>query len=193
MRKVLLSVLFIPLMFSDVFSQDRYQYEPSDAHPFGRLNPEAPPQTADFAPLIGECNCKSVNRKADGTWSPDSVDMIWRFKYFMNGTAVQDETLKADGRHSSSIRQYSADSARWYVTYFSSSTASPSPPVWSGNKKGDDIVLYRPQPSPNGRDGYYRLTFTDISESGYNWRGEWVSTDETIVFPTWLIFCKRDE
>ncbi|MTI20471.1 hypothetical protein E1176_05500 [Fulvivirga sp. RKSG066] len=173
------------------FNTSDFEYEPSETYPFGRLNPKAPSETADFSALIGECDCKSLTRNAQGEWKKDSVDMIWRFKYFMNGMAVQDETLKYDGLHTSSIRQYNADSAKWYVTFYSSSVASPLPSVWEGGKKENDIVLYRPQKAPNGTDGYYRLTFTDISEQGYNWRGEWVSVDESFVYPTWLIFCKR--
>ena len=38
-------------------------YEPSLENPFGLLNPNAPPQVADFAPMIGSCNCISQQRK----------------------------------------------------------------------------------------------------------------------------------
>ena len=74
-------------------------------YPFGRYNPEAPEQVKDFQALIGECKCKSVNRKKDQSWN-EPEDMIWRWKYIMNGKGVQDETLKADGGHSGSIRQF---------------------------------------------------------------------------------------
>jgi len=170
-----------------------YKYEPTAAHPFGQLNPEAPPQTADYAPLIGESNCKSIVRNPDGTWSKDTLDMIWRFKYIMNGMALQDETLKADGKHSGSIRQYNADSAKWYVTYFSSSAANPRPPVWSGSRDGDHMILLSPQKSPNGKEGFYRINFENISNEGFNWRGEWISVDSSFVYPTWKIFCKKED
>ena len=177
-------------MYCPSFAQ--YNYEPNDKFPYGRLNPEAPSQTGDYASLIGKSNCKSVTRNADGTWNPDTVDMVWKFRYFMNGTAVQDETLKADQRHSSSIRQYNIDSAAWYVTYFSTG-ASPTPGVWSGGKEGDEIHLYRPQKAPNGMEGFYKLTFYEISQSGFNWKGEWVDPPEQIKYPTWLIFCQKEK
>ena len=106
--------------------------------------------------------------------------------------AVQDETLKADGGHSGSIRQFIADSSRWYVHWFSSKTPTSTFPIWEGNKKENgNIVLYKEQKAPNGMDGFYRLTFYDISKSGYKWIGEWVDKTETTVFPTWKIDCKR--
>ncbi len=171
--------------------QSAYDYEPSSSHPYGMLNPEAPKEVGDFSGLIGACECKSTARKQDQTWA-EAEDMIWTFKYIMNGTAVQDETLKADGSHSGSIRQYIADSSSWYVHYYSSKGPTPVLPTWKGGKTDDTtIVLYREQKAPNGTDGFYRLTFSEISEEGFNWLGEWVNIDETIVYPTWKIECKR--
>ncbi|MGI9550627.1 MAG: YybH family protein [Aurantibacter sp.] len=174
-----------------VFSQ--YQYDPSAENPFGLPNPDAPQQLLDFAPLIGECNCKSVSRKADQTWA-EPVDMIWRWKYIMNGMGIQDETLKADGKHSGSIRQFIADSTKWYVHYYSSGSPSIRLPSWEGNKNEEgNIVLYREQKAPNGMEGYFRLTFSEMSAAGFKWVGEWVNLDETITYPTWKIDCKKGE
>ncbi len=176
-----------------VCSFSQYQFEPSAEHPYGLPNPEAPQQVLDFMPLIGECNCKSVSRKADQTWA-EPIDMVWRFKYIMNGMAVQDETLKADGKHSGSIRQFIPDSTRWYVHYYSSGAPSVQLPVWEGTKnKEGNIVLYREQKAPNGVDGFYRLSFSEMSTKGFKWVGEWVSKDETITYPTWKIDCLRNQ
>ena len=168
-----------------------YDYEPTEKYPFGQVNPDAPKEVADFEPLIGLCDCLSIARIDKNTWA-DTVDMTWRFKYIMNGLGVQDETLKADGKHSGSIRQFIADSASWYVHYYSSNGPTTTLSTWEGNKTEDgNIVLYRDNPAPNGTEGNYRLTFYDISEDGYNWVGEWTTKDESIVYPTWKIFCKK--
>lgn len=156
-----------------------------------KLNPNAPEQTEDYQQLIGECNCKSISKNPDRTWA-EPVDMIWRWKYIMNGTAVQDETIKADGKHSGSIRQYNKDSLNWYVHYYASNVASPKLRIWKGNKnKEGNIVLYMDQKAPNGTEGFSRLTFYDIDEKGYKWIGEWVDKTETVVFPFWKITCVR--
>lgn len=179
----------MPLVMSGQVKNSKL-YEASDEFPFGRINPTAPTELNDFEKLIGICDCKSESRNADGTWA-EPIDMEWKFKYIMNGMAIQDETLKDDGKHSGSIRQYSKDSARWYVHYYSSAAISTRLSTWEGNKKNDDIVLYREQKAPNGMEGFYRLTFSSISSIGFNWIGEWVDKSEKIIYPTWKIHCKK--
>ncbi|WP_343485581.1 nuclear transport factor 2 family protein [Allomuricauda sp. d1] len=181
--------LFLLILPTLIFAQ--YQYEPSAEHPFGLPNPKAPKEIMDFAPMIGECDCKSQSQNQDQTWA-GPVDMVWRFKYIMNGTAVQDETLKANGGHSGSIRQFIADSTQWYVHYYSNKGPTTVLPTWEGTKKENgNIILYRAQKAPNGMEGFYRLTFSDMDENGFKWAGEWVNPDETIVYPTWKIDCTK--
>lgn len=186
----LLFALILAFSFHIVSAQ--YDYEASSNYPYGRWNPEAPTQLKDFELLIGKSDCSSIARVDQNTWA-DTVQMTWVFKYIMNGKAVQDETLKADGTHSGSIRQFNSDSSKWYVHYYTSAAAVATLPSWEGGKKTEDIVLYREQPSPNGSDGYYRLTFLDIEQDSFNWEGAWVSPDESIVYPTWKIFCEKTD
>lgn len=175
-----------------IWGQTSYNdFEPNTQHPFGKPNPKAPTQITDWAELIGESECKSISRNPDGTWA-DTLDMIWRFKYIMNGWAVQDETLKADGKNAGSIRQYNADSAAWYVHYYSSGYAAPVLPAWKGNiNEEGEINLYKEQQAPNGMEGFYKISFTEISEKGFNWLGQWVNPDESIIYPTWKIYCRK--
>jgi hypothetical protein len=193
---MLKKVLFISVILTSVFAkaQDFTGYEASSEHPYGLPNPDAPQQIKDFAPMIGKCDCKSEARNPDGSWA-EAIDMIWTFKYIMNGMGVQDETLKADGKHSGSIRQYHADSARWYVHWYGSASPTTVLSTWEGNASAekDKIVLYRDQKAPNGMDGYFRLTFHDMTKSGYKWVGEWTDKTEKVIFPTWKITCTRRE
>lgn len=186
--------LYLTILLSFVFSaqaQVPYPFEPSIENPYGLPNPEMPEQFLDFGPLIGESDCKSITRIDQNTWG-DTVQMIWRFKYIMNGMAVQDETLKEDGKNAGSIRQYIADSARWYVHYYSSAAPSTVLSVWEGNKTEDGkIILYKDQSAPNGMAGNYKITFSEITDKGFNWLGEWTTKDESILYPTWKIHCKK--
>jgi hypothetical protein len=194
MKKLIYSFILILTLFS--FNQSIAQtnsmveYEPTADHPFGKLNPEAPKELNDFAPMIGLCDCLSERRNQDGTWQ-DPINMIWKFKYIMNGMAIQDETYKADGVHSGSIRQFNQDSLQWYVHYYSSNSPTPRLSSWAGDKKEDKIVLSMPQKAPNGMDGFSRLTFYDISNNGFKWIGEWTDTAGQIAYPFWKIDCTK--
>ena len=185
-------IAFLLSSVSIIAQTNMTQYEPNAEFPFGRYNPDVPEQLKDFQSLLGECTCKSFTRKKDQTWA-DPEDMIWRWKYIMNGKGIQDETLKADGRNSGSIRQFDKDRMRWNVHYYSSAGTPKTLPTWHGNKKDGKIVLYRPQKAPNGMDGFYRLTFYEISKKGYKWVGEWVDKNEQVAFPTWRIECIRED
>lgn len=168
----------------------QFDYEPSAENPFGLPNPEAPPEIKDYQSLIGICDCISTRRKPDGSWAAPN-NMSWEFKYIMNGMAVQDQTLKEDGLHAGSIRQYIADKGNWYVHYYSSSAPTTQLGAWEGGKVGEEMILYRDQKAPNGMEGKYKITFYDISDAGFKWKGEWVSPDESIVYPTWNIECTK--
>ncbi len=190
MNTIKLSFLFVLMPFL-VLSQNAENYDVSQSQPFGKANPKAPAAIDDYAFLIGECDCLSTQRNQAGVFQ-DTLKSKWTFKYILNGMAIQDETLKSDGSSSSSIRQFNADSAKWYVTYFSGAVASASPTTWAGDaKKGNNMVLFAPQKAPNGIDGDSRLTFYEISEKGFRWKGEWISKDGTIVYPFWMIDCKK--
>jgi len=95
---------FLCICFT-TFAIAQSEYEPTALDPYGMKNPKAPKQLDDFKPMIGMCDCDSERRNPDGTWAK-AVKMTWKFKYIMNGMAIQDETLKADGKHSGSIRQF---------------------------------------------------------------------------------------
>ncbi|GAB5409108.1 MAG: hypothetical protein BalsKO_14730 [Balneolaceae bacterium] len=169
----------------------QYEYEPSKENPFGKISSHAPEQLTDFAPMIGESKCESISRAPDQTWNTPHK-MLWRFKYIMNGMAVQDEVLRTEAPNAGSIRQFNADSAKWYVHYYTVGNPPSTLPSWEGTKTDDDkIILYREQKAPNGLDGYYRITFFDITESSFEWIGEWVNMNETVVFPTWKISCTK--
>lgn len=186
--KLILTFTF--LLFTGISSaQDTY--ESSKEFPYGQPNPEAPKQLSDYDELIGLCNCTSTKKDQQGKWG-DPVDMTWEFKYIMNGMAVQDQTLKNDNIHSGSIRQFNADSSKWYVHFYSVSGAPKTLQTWEGNRTDDKMVLYKNQKAPNGTDGYYRITFFDISELGFRWKGEWTDLNETMAFPIWKIDCKKN-
>ena len=169
----------------------RHANDPSPGMPGGRAHPDAPKQVKDFENMIGTCDCESVRRNPDQTWG-DTTSLEWRFKYILNGMAVQDETWNEKGSYATSIRQFKPDSGYWVVSYYASGWVATQPPVWLGGKEGDNIVLRRPQQAPgSGIPGFSELSFYDITESGFRWKSEWLDSAGTIVYPTWMINCSK--
>lgn len=190
MNRLLLTSLFLAIaLITQAQPAEWQKYEPSDENPYGLRNPNAPEQLDDFAPMIGTCDCKSLSRNPDGSW-PDTTAMVWTFKYIMNGNAIQDLTW-SDKLQATSIRQFHPDSLQWVVGYNSFPGVTTTPSTWLGKKEGDDIVLKLPQKAPNGMDGVSRLTFTNIRDDGFEWRGEWTNEAQKIVYPFWLIWCTK--
>ncbi len=192
-KSLLLYVTFIVTLSITINVNAQFEYEPSTQNPYGLVNPDAPSELSDFDPLIGLSECTSEIRNPDGSWNEPS-SMVWKWKYIMNGLAVQDEVLREDFPNAGSIRQFNADSAAWYVHYYSSNSPIPTLPSWKGGKQDNgDIILYRAQQAPNGMDGFYKINFLDITEKSFYWQGEWVNPDESIIYPTWKIDCKKIE
>jgi hypothetical protein len=185
----LLSLLLALSVLLPAQTQDWQQYEPSKEFPYGQKHPDAPAQLDDFQPMIGTCDCKSLQRSPDGTWA-DTLDMVWSFKYILNGRAIQDQTWR-ENSSATSIRKFNPDSSLWVVDYHSFPGLSTKSSLWLGKKEGEEIVLKMPQKSPGGLDGISRLTFTNISETGFDWRGEWVNEEMQVVYPFWLIWCEK--
>lgn len=149
------------------------------------------PSLDDFSDMIGTCNCKSKRKGSDGNWL-EAVDATWTFKYIMDGKGVQDNFSLANGLSGGSIRQYNEKEKSWYVHYYASNSPTPTLQSWAGEKtKENNIVLYSPQKSPDGEDGFYKLSFYDISKNGYKWKGEWVNKDESKINAFWTIECIR--
>lgn len=157
---VSLFIVLLPLPARAQIQISDFPYSVTPEQPYGSYNPEAPVELKDFEPMIGSSLCESVQRNPDGSWQ-DTTDVIWEFRYIFDGKAVQDITWKGDGNHSSSIRQFNADSSKWAVTYFSANNANFNPPGWYGGKTDNgNIVLTRPQQAPgSGTPGTNRLTF----------------------------------
>lgn len=186
-------VFIFSLVISTVSAQTKTindEFNPSAMYPFGRPNPQAAQQITDFEELIGICNCESIRRNSDGSWQ-DSSAMVWKFKYIMNGLAIQDETWNADGSCATSIRRFNPDSLNWVVSYYGSRAVPNTVSIWLGKRVNDQIILKMPQKAPNGTEGTSRLTFYDISNNGFKWKGEWVSLDGSIVYPFWKIYCNK--
>ncbi len=91
-------------------------YEPSPVYPFGRLNPDAPPETAQFSFIVGEFDCvDEIINPQDGKWV--TIAAIWNAKYFLNGQGIIDQYWSPQFS-TSNIRIFEGKEKKWKVTFF---------------------------------------------------------------------------
>ena len=177
----------LPVAASD-YRQMETQYDPGPGQPFGKMNPQASPEVSEFSFLIGRNDCHEERRDPQtGQWQTPGK-RIWDAAWYMNGHAVRDWGSTSGGQ-TANIRIFDPVDGRWKVSYFSSPTYSNG--IWQGGLQGADIVLTRPQKAPNGTDGESRLTFYEIADTSFRWKGEWVAEDGSVIYPFWRITCQK--
>lgn len=190
MRKLslLLVMLFLAACQANLPRVASLSYEPSEQHPFGRANPDAPPELAQFHFMVGENDCSEQRlNNTTGDWVAGS--RTWDGHYFMNGFAIRDGGTSG-ATTNGNIRVYDAVANEWVVTFFSAPTYSSS--TWRGKMEGENLILRQPQKAPGTDfDGFSTLTFSDVSSQGFDWVGEWISEDGSVVFPFWRTQCQK--
>ncbi|WP_460217964.1 hypothetical protein [Psychroserpens sp. MEBiC05023] len=200
MKKIKHVIIFVSIMVLNgfsIFSQhnnqinvDSIEYEANEQNPYGRPNSNAPEELQDFEKLIGICNCKSV--QYNGDVAGDTLNLKWRWKYILNGNAIQDDGWLDNGKiitPFTSIRILNPHTKQWQVPFFVPFMTS-EPQIWKGGKLGDEIVLRKSEPKSNGHEIESVLTFSNITEKGFNWIGKFVnlsSKKETVFWKIWCV------
>ena len=91
---------------------------------FGRPNPEAPPETAQFAFLIGEFHISLHGWQGDGWTPPRAEGARWNGRYGLNGMAIYDEWFDpsaddTDGTWGVNVRTYDPAEQLWKMMWIS--------------------------------------------------------------------------
>ncbi len=155
-------------------------YESNAAFPYGRLNPNAPPETKQFAFMIGEFDCADeIFNGQTNRWIKFTA--IWNAKYFLNGRGILDQYWSPQFS-TSNIRIFDAKAKKWKVTFFQMPGYSSG--VWSGIKEGENLVMRQGDDKQGSR-----LTFHNIGKEGFDWVG--ASIKEGKAIPFWKSSCKR--
>ena len=162
-------------------------YGPSPAYPFGRPNPDAPPELQQFDFMVGEFDCEEATRSRDGSWN--EFKAIWNARYFLNGYGIQD--VYWNPRFSTTnLRIFDPAVGRWKVTYFKMPRYGSG--VWEGKKEGDKIILRNDPPGEQGTRRISILTFSNIRSDGFDWLGgSYRENDPANIRQGWRSSCKR--
>jgi hypothetical protein len=175
--------LFLVMLAGQGFAQTVIPqgFEPDAKNAFGKLNPDAPAETAHFGFMIGEFACEDAFLNSqDGKWL--KFPAIWSAKYFLNGHGILDQYWSPTFS-TSNIRIYDVKEKKWNVTFFRMPGYAAAP-VWIGEKEGAKMVMRQGDDTKGTR-----LTFSDITKDGFNWVGESMAEGKASLF--WTSKCKR--
>jgi hypothetical protein len=192
MKNILLTFSVLCILTAAISGQDKAtvqkvespllsKYENTATQPYGRLNPDAPPETKQFDFMIGTFDCvDNIRNPQNGKWYQS--ESVWSSSYFLNGFAVQDKYW-SPVTVASGTRIFDKKKGKWIVNYFQSQPGYATG-VWEGMKEGSNMVMRRKNPKYESR-----LTFSQITKDGFEWIGETMTKDQTTS--GWKISCKR--
>jgi len=143
----------------------------------GQINPDAPPETAQFGRLAGIWDVDMAIRQDDGSWPKpgEGLKAEWRFRYILDGWAVQDDWIappsevpveKGPRQLGTNIRIYDPAAGKWRIAWISNTqkTLSTLEAVAEG-EQAERMVLTGKHPSGHTQ----RVTFFDIGEDHFEW------------------------
>lgn len=172
-----------------------FPHEPSVAG-FGTLSPDAPPETAQFAFLVGAWNCKARGMGPDGTLQ-DRPDASWTGYFILDGWAIQDDWISPGpgGKpfHGTNVRSFNAESGKWDNRWLASGSLQWS--YFESEQIDDTMVMIGGEGVDRmNRSFVDRNTFHEIEKSSWKWRKD-RSFDggETWIEGVALIHCLSTE
>lgn len=150
---------------------------PAPAFDPGHLNPDAPPETAQFGRLAGIWDVDMKIRQDDGSWPEKGFPAEWRFRYTLDGWAIQDDwlapppdrPLEEGGRRQlgTNLRIYDPTAKHWDVAWISNTQQQLS--TFEAEAEGDDGIVMTGLHA-SGKPS--RTTFFDMTDDSFEWRLE---------------------
>lgn len=170
----------------------------SPAVPFGRPHPDMPAAFAQFAFLVGEHQCTTQAPRGVNPFDKDDVPIVpfqWSGEYIMDGRAIRDEwaDINSTGMQT---RIYDPDTERWSVRWVGMGVLEGFGLL---ETQGDFSAAMRTDGTIDGviaereyEGALYRsvITFSDITEAGFEWRLETTKDGAPLPFVQ-RISCRR--
>ncbi|GAB5519187.1 MAG: hypothetical protein RhofKO_14380 [Rhodothermales bacterium] len=165
-------------------------YDASEAHPFGRLNPQAPSGTGQYDFMIGNFECTlSYKAYQNNEWVVvKEGKATWNARYVMNGQAVLDEFRDEWGDMNVDVRVYDADAEVWRIHYTSANPAQGE--LFEARQVQGRMVMESERETPGGFKYLERIAFEPLSDRAYRWTKEVVYSATASVI-TDEIHCQR--
>ncbi len=160
----------------------------------GRINPDAPPETAQFGRLVGIWRATQTSRNADGTWSDQETEADWIWYYILDGHAIQDDWISPPLDHDTvttprfrgtNIRIYRSDAGRWEMAWIDQNSRAVA--TFTAVEQNGDIQMR----GTDARGRLARNTFSNVSDSAFDWTKEWTFDEGATWVPVSRIHATR--
>jgi len=135
-------------------------------------HPDAPPETAQFAFLVGRWDCTIRSMKPDGSGYSEGR-ATWTGRFILGGWAIQDvwESVQPDGSrfYGTNIRSFNPKTRKWDNRWLPSGSLQWS--YYQAEKVGDTMVMTGGEGvDAAGRAYLDRNTFSQIGPQAWRWR-----------------------
>jgi hypothetical protein len=135
------------------------------------LNPAAPPETTQFAFLIGEKRCTTQQLKPDGTYT-DGGAADWNGRYILDGWAIEDEWISQlpDGTpfRGINIRSFNPETRKWDNRWLP--TGNLQWKYFEAEQVGDTMVMIGGEGEDHFGSYIDRNIFSNTGNEGFDWR-----------------------
>jgi hypothetical protein len=157
-------VLALPARGDDVRSAGPYKG-------FGRIHPRAPEETRQFSFLVGEWNCKTRFRNADGSGYNEGRAK-WIGYFILDGWAIQDDWVgygpEGQEFHGTNIRSFNPRTKEWDNRWLPAGSLQWK--YYSAEKQGPTMVMIGGEGTDPRGDYIDRNVFHDIERNHWAWR-----------------------
>lgn len=148
---------------------------PADSTDFGNPHPDLVEQLRPFAFLVGSWQCSGKVLAEDGIFEPLDATLVGR--YILGGRAIEDVYRQFDRagelqHFGVTYRSYDREGKRWAMKFhdaLASTWLDLGPIELGGVEVTDDTISYQYRLDTSG---VVRVTFSDISAAGFDWRAE---------------------
>lgn len=144
---------------------------------FGKPNPSAPPELAEFAFIIGEWNCDVRVKAEDG--AVQTYQATWTGRYILDGYVIADEYRMLDHAgsvivHGMNFRSYDAEKKAWVMRWLDGTRSFwvELGPDALGGVRADAGTIQFKLVDLFAPDAVSRVTFSNITADRFTWKEE---------------------
>ncbi len=153
------------------------------------------PETREFSKLVGEWDASIVRRNRDGSWPDEPTRALWRWYLILDGSAIQDDWISLTDAgpgeepiqrfEGTNIRIYHPEEALWHMAWIDRTNRKLA--TFTATDENGTVTMT----GQNAQGRLVRITFSDITETTFNWQQEWTTDGGTNWFAVATMNCTR--